>query len=356
MPLPRRKIIIAIIAAAAGIAAVWHWFLALPTVETTHIIHGPAVQAVYASGNVEPTVLMKIGPKITGRLAALLADERDQVKAGQILAQLDDEEMGANVAELKARLELAEREFERARTLLARHTGTVQERDRTESALHAARAAYNAAAKQRSEFSLSAPADGTIIRRDGEVGEIIQINQPVFYMACCAPLRITADVDEEDIPLVKPGQKTLIRADAYPQHRFEGTVDEITPKGDPVARNFRVRVKLPEDTPLMIGMTVEINIITGDKDNAPLLPAAAVANGKVWVVEKGRLKQRTVVTGIMGAAMVEIKSGVDAKDAVATQAETWFRPDRRVRKKETPPALLKNPKSSENVAKPQPAL
>ena len=118
-------------------------------------------------------------------------------------------------------------------------------------------------------MSLTTPADGQVIRRDGEVGDFIPSNQPFFYLAKSgSPLRISADVDEEDIPLIKAGDKVLIKADAFPDRVFDGQVSEITPKGDPVARSYRVRIALPPDTALKIGMTAETNIITKESPNA----------------------------------------------------------------------------------------
>ena len=69
------------------------------------------------------------------------------------------------------------------------------------------------------------------------------------------------EIDEEDIPLVSPGQQVLIGADAFPDRVFEGRVQEITPKGDPIARSFRVRIALSGDTPLRTGMTADCNIL-----------------------------------------------------------------------------------------------
>ena len=194
----------------------------------------------------------------------------------------------------------------------------MQERDRTQSALQEARAAYAVAEKQRKEYTLTAPADGLIIRRDGEVGEVIAVNQPVFYMSCCAPLRITANIDEEDMPLVAVGQSVLIRADAFPGKTFSGTVDAITPKGDATARNFRIRIGLPADSPLFIGMSTEINIVVGVDNQAWLLPATALRDGKVWLVRDGRLEQVAVVTGPANGDKIAIKSGLAPYDKVVT--------------------------------------
>ena len=330
--IPRRPILTAILFALAAFG-IWRWQFGAPVVEVVRVTQGPAVAAVYASGNVEPTVQMKIAPKIPGRLVELLVDERAVVEAGQKLARLDDKELAATVTQLQAKLAWAEREAARAKALLAQRSGTVQERDRTASDLEAARGALTVAEQQRSEYTLLAPAGGTIIRRDGEVGEMVQANQTVFSMACCAPLRITADVDEEDIPLVQPGQKALIRSDAFPGQNFAGVVDAVTPKGDPTARNFRVRIKIPETTPLMVGMSVEVNIVVGVNQSVPLLPVGAINGGKAWIVRDGRLKNVTVTTGVAGTTMIEIKSGVKPEDEVVLHHEGWFRPEQSVRAK-----------------------
>lgn len=314
--------IVLLLLGVAALAAGGRYLFYVPSVAVTHIARGQSVTAVYASGTVEPIVLMKIAPKLTGRLAELAADETMQVKAGQVLARLDDQELRANLAQLEARLALAKREAERAETLLARRTGTVQGRDKAQSTLQEVQAAWAMADKQRSEYTLVAPVDGVIIRRDGEVGELIPANQALFFLAACAPdacgkaLRITANVDEEDIALVQPGQKVLIRADAFPQQSFDGKVETVTPKGDALERNFRVRIALAPDLPLRIGMSTEINIIISVQDDAWLLPASAVREGKVWLVRDGRLEQAKVEVGTTNSDKIAIKGGLTPEDAV----------------------------------------
>ncbi len=333
-PHPRRwrlrNIVFALCAVAALGLGIRH-FVIPPGVAVTHIVRGESITAVYASGNVEPIVETPVAPKIMGRLAELLVDEPVQVKAGQVLARLDDQELRANLAQLQARLDLAQREAERAATLLARHTGTVQDRDKAESALQEARAAFAMADKQRSEYTLVAPGDGMITRRDGEIGQLITANQPVFTMTICAaeqcrqPLRITANVDEEDIPLVQIGQKALIHADAFPDKHFEGTVVAVTPKGNATERNFRVRIALPADHPLHIGMSTEINVIVGVQPDAWLLPASAVHDGKVWVVRDGCLQQVSIAAGPTNSGMIAVKSGLKEQDEVVIAPEENFK-------------------------------
>jgi len=325
----RPFIVLALIAGALAAA----WWLTLPTTVTVvKAVRAPAIQAVYATGTVEATVTIRVAPQVAGRLFELKADEGQTVKAGDVLARLDDSDLRASVAELEARATYAEKEFERAGLLVKQGWATKEKFDQARSELDAARHAARRASELLTFMQLRTPADGLIIRRDGEVGDYIPVNQPVFYLAKTGvPLRISADVDEEDIPLVKVGQKVLIRSDAFPSRVFPGVVIEITPKGDPVARSYRVRIELPADTALMIGMTAETNIVTAEKQDALLVPASAVSGTSFWVVRDGKLERVPVQIGIKGRDRVEAAAGIAESDMVVIDPPKGLRPGEAVR-------------------------
>ena len=285
---PGSSVLLLLFGAAAGVA--WRYWGPV-TVEVARPVRGPAVEAVYGPGTVEPVVMLPIGPKVIGRLTRLAADEGDKVRQGQLLAELDNRELAASVTEWEARVRYQEAQFRRANELFRTRTGSAMALDQARNELETAIAALERARRQLAEMTLIAPADGIIIKRDGEIGQLMQPGNTIFWMQCCEALRVTAEIDEEDIHQVKPGQKVLIRADAFPNRVFEGAVSEITPKGDPVARSFRVRIRLPDDSPLMIGMTADCNIILSERQNALLIPATAVVDGKVWLVQDGTLAQ-----------------------------------------------------------------
>jgi RND family efflux transporter MFP subunit len=315
-----------------GLAAAAAWHVMGPVaVEAVHPRRGPAVQAVFGPGAVEPVVMLPIGPKVIGRLAQLKADEGDQVRQGQVLADLDSREQAASVAEWEARATYAEIQYRRADELYRNRSGTLAALDQARNELDTTRAALDRARRQLADMSLLAPADGTIIRRDGEIGQLMRPGDTLFWMSCCDGLRVSAEIDEEDVSLVRPGQNVLIRADAFPDRVFDGTVAEITPKGDPVARSFRVRVRLPADTPLMIGMTVDCNIIIEERRDALLVPATAIVEGKVWLVQDGVLVQRGVTAGVSGEQLVEVKAGLAASDLVVSRPQAGLRPGRKAR-------------------------
>ncbi|MDG4551562.1 MAG: efflux RND transporter periplasmic adaptor subunit [Candidatus Contendobacter sp.] len=323
-PGARQGIVWALIALgllAGGGWAGWHWFGPV-TVETARPSRGPAVRAVYAAGTVEPTVMLPIAPRSTGRLMELNVDEGAQVHAGQTLARLEDTDLKQSVDELEARALFAKAQLDRAQTLLDQGLGTVLERDRARSESRAADAAAARARALRGFMSLTAPADGQILQRDGEIGQVIPANQPVFYFSRRAPPRIEAEVDEEDILLVQPGQRALIRAPALPDRVLDGRVAEITPKGNPVTRGYRVWIDFENETPLRIGMTAEINIVVAEHPNALLAPTTAVREGHVWVVREGRLRRQPVQTGFGGEARTEILSGLGGDDMLVIAPTT----------------------------------
>jgi RND family efflux transporter MFP subunit len=323
-----RALVVLLVAAAAG-AAVW-WSAGPVPVSVAKAKTGPAVQAVYASGTVEPTVMMPIAPKQTGRLVELLADEGDEVEKGRKLAVFDSEELQQSAREWEARVRFAQSQYDRAAELYSRGVGTGVARDQARNELETARASLARVREQIANMVLRAPEDGQIIRRDGEPGQVFSPGETLFWMACCAPLRVSVEVDEEDIPKVEPGQEVLINADAFPEQVLRGQVSEITPKGDPVARSFRVRIGLPGDTPLMIGMTADCNIITRRKAEATLVPTGALVDGKVWLVSDGTVEQRTVVTGIAGNEWTEIESGLRPGETVALPPFDRLEPGRKV--------------------------
>ncbi|CAI8844302.1 efflux RND transporter periplasmic adaptor subunit [Methylocaldum szegediense] len=328
----RKKWIWILAVGVLAVAGSIFWWREGPIVVTVVTpTRGPAVEAIYATGTVEPTVMLPIAPRQAGHLVELKVDEGSEVRKGQVLARLDDEDLKNTVEELTARMWFARTQYERLQELVRRKVIAKVELDRARSDLEAAEAALERARAQRGFMTLTSPADGLIIRRDGEIGQFIPVGQAVFYLSCCAPLRVTAEVDEEDILRVHVGQKALLRAEALPNQVLDGEVSEITPKGDPIARSYRVRIRLAEPEKLRVGMTVDANLIVSEKENTLLVPSTAVQNGVVWVVEDGKLHRRKVKTGVIGAVRTEIVEGLSPEAQVVETPSEKLRDGRAAR-------------------------
>lgn len=329
-----RRLIVPAAAAALLAGVVWAFLPSQDVVEVVKPKRGPAVQAVYATGTVEATVMMPIAARAPARLMELNADEGSEVAKDRVLAKLENADLRHALDQAVAKEAYAQAEYKRYETLLQNNTVSRQVYDRARSDLDAARAAVKKAQAEVDFMTLVSPAEGRIIRRDGEVGQLIPANQPVFWLAVGDRLRVSAEVDEEDISLVRPGQEVLIRADAFPGQVFGGRVESITPKGDAVARSYRVRIPLTEGTPLLIGMTAETNIIAHRAEDALLLPAGVLLrDNKVWLVRDGVLVLQPVEVGAKDMQRVEIRSGVAPEDDVALAPENGFEAGMRVRAK-----------------------
>lgn len=323
-----------IVVALAAVGAVL-WFgrarFSPPDVLLESATRGMALDAVYATGVVEPSLEIRIAPRTPGRIVELRVDEGDQIKRGQLLARLEDDDLRASVTELEARARYARAAHERNTELRRSSLVSVDVVERSRADLDAADAALRRAREMRAQMLLTAPADGTIIRRDAEIGEYAPVNTPLFYMAGPQPLRIAAEVDEEDMPRVKPGQRVLIRSDAFPDRSFEGKVLEITPRGDTVARSYRVRISFADDAPLPIGMSTETNIVIEERPAALLVPVSALTDDAVWIHSDGRITRRELKIGVRAPDRVEVLEGLADGEQFVANPTAALREGQRVR-------------------------
>jgi RND family efflux transporter MFP subunit len=311
------RLLLALALIGLGIGGVVWWRTeGPPRVRVALPQRGPAVEAVYATGTVEPVRWAKIASTETGRIVAYPAAEGQAVHQGEVLVRLDDIKARAQVRELEVRVDFLERDLQRYAALVKSNTVSRQAYERVQSDLDQARASLAVARQQLADLTIVSPLDGIVLRKDGEIGEVVKSDVVLLWIGRDRPYWITAEVDEEDVPRVATGQRTLITADAYPDETFDGTVAEITPMGDPINKNYRVRVLLPADSPLLVGMTVEANIVVRVHEDALLVPETAVVGDIVWVAAQERAQRRPVQTGVYGDGMVEIRGGLAADEPV----------------------------------------
>jgi len=327
----RRKIfftVVALLTAGAGL------YLMLKPVEVTvsKAVRSPVIDAVYATGIVETTMMVQIAPKTIGRIIYYPVEEHMTVKRGDVLLRMESQEAEARIADAKARVELAEREARRAADLLRTGAGTAQNNDRAQAELRSARAALKVAEDQSSNMIIRSPDNCTVIFRDAEVGELITAGQTVLWLDCSGIKRITADVDEEDINKVRPGMEVKIGLSSATGDMYDGVIERITPKGDTANRSYRVRIALPRDTALKIGMTVEANIITGETVEAVIVPARSVRGGELFIVDQnGRLRLMPVKVGRLDSNNAEITEGLEGGEDVVTVFDDSLKDGRRAK-------------------------
>ncbi len=338
-----RRLLLGSLLLAVLAGGIWAVRAIPPHVAIATVTTGPALEAVYASGSVEPVHWARVGPATRARLTAVLVEEGARVREGQPMARLDDRQSRAMAEEAEARAQFATEDLARTRTLVARDIAARASLERAERDARAARAAADAARQRLEDYVVRAPTDGVVLRRDAEMGEVVDTPAALFWIGEPRPLRVTAEVDEEDIARIRIGQRALLRADAFPGQVLRAEVAQITPKGDTSRKAYRVRLALPEDTPLLVGMTVEANIVLREAAEAVLVPPAALRlapNGaagggtraaSVWVVEKEVARRREVEAGVQGPRATEVRRGLQPGESVILDPPTTLTDGQSVR-------------------------
>lgn len=326
------RILLRLVALALVVGAgIWFWALRPLEVTTAVLTRGDAAEVVYATGVVEPVRWAAVAPLRRGRILQTCRCEGREVLEGEVLVRLDASELKARIAELEARLDFAEKELTRAEGLFERRVATRETLEERISTVAEYRAALVATRTQLAEMEIRAPMAGQVLRLDGEVGEVVELGEIIAWVGQARPLQVVAEVNEEDIPRVREGQGALILADAFPARDLPATVASITPKGDPELKTYRVYLALPDDTPLFIGMSVDVNIVLRVVPNATLAPAPAVTGGAVFTIADGRARRVPVETGIRGAGTVQITAGAEAGLRVVSPVPPDLAEDTRLR-------------------------
>lgn len=322
-----RVIVAVILVLGVGGGAYYFYYGRPPLVKVGTATLAPVSEFVYGSGTVEPVQWAKVVPVQRKRLTDLCHCEGSMVKQGQVLGRQDDAEETAQLKEMEAAHQQFIRDLDRA-----------NKDDRPKAEIEQRRTAVEqsssrlAAQKSRIEgLVLRAPMDGVVLRRDGEVGEIVGPTDVLFWVGTATPLQVVAEINEEDILHVALGQTAFLTNEAFSNQSMRANVSQITPKGDPTKKSFRVYLRLPADTPLKIGMNVEVNIIFRETPSAMVVPNEAVLDGAVQVVSDGRVKRIPVSTGVRGTRATEVIGAISPGATLLVPARKDLADGKRVR-------------------------
>lgn len=316
-----RGVLLLVVAVALLLAAFWYSQRPVVVLTVTPT-RGDAAEIVYANGAVEPRHWANVTSLVRERIVAHCDCEGAAVEKGDVLARLNTREAEAVLSELEARQELAQSEVQRLETLVVSNAAGRQALDQARTEVARIEAQLAAQRARLENHVIRAPGEGIVLWQAGEVGEIAEPGQHLFRVGQPDPRVVIAEVNEEDIPLVTQGQKALLRSDAYLEREFEAVVDNITPLGDALAKSYRVRFALPDNSPLMLGMSVDVNIIIRVSKNALLLPSLAVEQDRVFVVTDGIARSRVIETGIRGVERIEVLDGLSESARVITPYPT----------------------------------
>ncbi len=345
----RRKVVPRVILSVLIITLVgggsW-WFMAgramnsatSVTWRTEPVTRATLERTISCTGTLAAVGTVVVGTQVSGALREVRADFNDRVRKGQVLAVLDQSLYNASVesadaAVQKAQVELTQAEADLVRNgpLRARGFLSVKEFLSFETAAAAARATLRSAEaalqKARTDLGhtvITSPIDGTVIERSVEAGQTVaaSLSAPTLFIIAedLSRMQIKADVDENDIGVVKTGQEARFTVPAHPEVTFAGTVAEI--RLNPIVVSNVVTYTVVVDAAnrgglLLPGMTATVDFVVERVDNALTVPNAALSftpadavkavGSGVWVPgASGQPTRVAVQAGMTDAARTEV--------------------------------------------------
>lgn len=276
-----------------------------------------------------------VNAKTAGVIEQILAEEGQDVKAGQVLAQLETDKLKFEVARAKATLDNLEQAFKRNESVYQRNLVSREAYEKTKSDLDVARAAYDLASLALRESAIRAPFDGVVSLRYVKIGNMIQPNSPAFRVTRMSSLQAQIFVPERDIHKLAAGQPAALVVDAWPGRQFSGKILRVNPVVDASSGTVKVTVAMAADQPeLKPGMFGRIEIRYDRREQALLIPHDAVltedAAQSVFVVADGRARRRAIRTGYSDADHYEVLEGLKAGEQVVTIGQSSLKDDAKV--------------------------
>jgi len=366
-PLPAlaRKLLPLAIALLVVAAAAFWFTRPKPVAVVVKPVETGIVEASVANtraGTIEACQRTKLSTILGGRIEYLGVKEGDQVKKGQLLMKLWNDDQKAQqalaeaqrttaarrVVEVCAVAAAAGREADRQSALKKQGFVSSGREDTARSEAEAKRAACETAkadvAQAEARFrstkveqgrtSLYAPFDGTIAKISGELGEYSTPSPPgvptppAIDLIDDSCLYVSAPMDEVDAPRVKPGQVARITLDALPKQVFAGKVRRVAPyvlAVEKQARTVDVEIDFaqPENASgLLVGYSADVEILLESRENVLRIPTAAIQEGgRVLILKDGKLAEAKIKTGLANWEYTEVLEGLSAGDQIVTSLE-----------------------------------
>ena len=295
------------------------------------------------SGSVRARVEMNLGFRVAGKVTERLVDIGQHVNAGDVLARIDPSDYELSVKSAQANLDAAERQVEivdiakkRAEQLYAKTFAPKSQLDQATltydqaiATRDSARSALSQAQNQVQYADLKASKDGIVTAVAADVGQVVAAGTPVMTVAVDGEKEVLIAVPEMDIAGFRPGKEVKASFWSDDALTLQGKVREVAGSADAQSRTFAVRVSLPNDPRVLLGMTANVAATVGSKAQLLSIPLTAMAekDGKqiVWTVDRASdtVHPRPIKVASFTADGVAVADGLKQGDVVVA-AGTQF--------------------------------
>jgi membrane fusion protein (multidrug efflux system) len=261
--------------------------------------------------------------KVSGVVEELFVEEGDFVKAGAVLAKLDDEMIAVQLEQAKADLRKQENNFERNRDLHEKQLVSTEVFQQVQFEYERQKAAYDLAELSLQYTSIKTPISGVVSQRNVKVGNMVLQNQDIFRVSGLNPLIAVLHVPEKQLERMKTGQRAVLLIDALGGTDYEGYIKRISPIVDSGTGTVKVTVEVKDPTGrVRPGMFSRVKIIYDVHTGTTLAPKDAIIaedrESAVFVVQDSTAYKRNVVLGYTNTTHVEILEGLMPGDTIVT--------------------------------------
>jgi len=290
-------------------------------VEVAAAIRDTVVDAIAATGQIEAVQSVELRPEVDGRIVEILVREGQQVDAGTGLFKVDDAELKAQVARAEADRDVAQRNLERTKQLIAQNASSQADLERADAGYRSAQASYDLLKTRLDRTIVRAPFGGVVGRRLVSIGTYVNPQTPLITLQSVNPQHAAFNVPERYADRLRRGQLVSFHVAAIPGKNFSGEVVFVDPVVELPGRTILIKARVPNsEHELQAGMFIEARLATDIRPNAVVVPEDALLPMQgatfVWVVKDGKATQRQVTVGVRTAGWAEVQSGVEAGDQV----------------------------------------
>ncbi|MDB5756328.1 MAG: efflux transporter periplasmic adaptor subunit [Massilia sp.] len=302
------------------------------------------------SGEVRPRVESRLGFRVGGKITARKVDVGAPVKRGQVLMQLDPQDLKLSQAQARANLRAAETNRDLARSEMKRYQelrskkfvsqavidSKVSAFKASQAAVDAAQAGYRGQTNQAGYATLVADVDGVVTAVDAEVGQVVTTGMPVVRVARLDEKEIVIGIPEDKVDTLRKVADVTVRLWADPGTLIPGKIREVSPVADPSTRTYPVRVSIPAGHPgVKLGMTALVQFSSTTASPRIRVPLTALYQEKgvtsVWLVEKGQVRMVPVQIGGAAGNDILLLSGVQAGQTVVTAGANLLKNGQKVK-------------------------
>ena len=299
-------------------------------VRLASIVDGNGVRAVEATGTLTTSDELQLSFKIGGVVARVLVREGQTVKAGQALAALDLREIDAQLAKARTGVSKAQRDLARAQNLYRDSVATLENVQDATSALEIAQSDYTSAAFNQRYAIIVAPANGVVLHKLANAGELVSPGQPVVVMSSASSGSIVrVGVPDRDVVRLKIGDPATVTFSAYPDQQFAGRVSEIPAAANPQTGTYAVEVRLTQSPGVATGLIGNVRITPRIAGTARAIPIEALveADGNravVYTVDNDIARRRDIAIATIDDRSVAVTAGLDDASLVVTAGGVYL--------------------------------